>query len=618
MADGIPTDPPNSREIDFGALVRRALGDEYHKHEKVYQVGRGRTFESSDYGTQGIYWGATAIDYSGTAQDGGASFIVLGTDANGGADDYQSKLISAVDFATTTQTSRIVAYTPATYHGRVVPPWASSFVLHTGTAQGAGQAVMTLGTGAPSTLSGTLSITGGAGTWTGGTQAREILAYNGSTKVVGVSLWDAPYLSVGSQEDGAQATFYLDFPDLGSGEVGTTPAFSTVSPTFTRATVAWTKLSSGLWTQVASGTPRSFYTGFDTAVGTYAGYLSEGAGTQLVTPSASIRDMTEPAWSPVNMSSAFGSVGIDGTAGATQLTSAGGNSTILQTLTAAASTRTYSCWIKRVTGTGEIDITQDGGATWTDVTSQINASTYTRVSLSASVLNASFGIRIVTSGDQIAVDFNQFEAGAFATSPMASAGAARNADVLTYSTTGWLNASVGTTFVQFANGPDVAAQHVPMILHDGTLNNQVSNVFTNTSNTFSSFFRTAAVTQANLVMAGSPTANTSYKIATAWAANDFAASRDGGTVATDNSGTVATVTKLEVGNAPTAVFSVAGTVRRVAYFPQRLLNATLQTLTTNGLTFDPSTFPRALPGSTTTYRVEKAGPGVNTTYSITP
>lgn len=60
MADGIPTDPPTSRKIDFGALVKRLLGDEYHKHETVYQFSNGRKFESSDYGTQGIYRGTGA------------------------------------------------------------------------------------------------------------------------------------------------------------------------------------------------------------------------------------------------------------------------------------------------------------------------------------------------------------------------------------------------------------------------------------------------------------------------------------------------------------------------------------------------------------------------------
>jgi hypothetical protein len=57
MANGIPTDPPVSRIIDFGALVKEALGDAYHKHEVVYKFSNGRKFESSDYGTSGIYRG---------------------------------------------------------------------------------------------------------------------------------------------------------------------------------------------------------------------------------------------------------------------------------------------------------------------------------------------------------------------------------------------------------------------------------------------------------------------------------------------------------------------------------------------------------------------------------
>ena len=56
----VPTDPPVSRKIDFGALVRKLLGDEFHKHEEVYKFSNGRKFESSDYGTQGIYRGTGA------------------------------------------------------------------------------------------------------------------------------------------------------------------------------------------------------------------------------------------------------------------------------------------------------------------------------------------------------------------------------------------------------------------------------------------------------------------------------------------------------------------------------------------------------------------------------
>lgn len=59
MANGIPTDPPSSRTFDFGALVRQALGDEYHKHEVVYRFSNSRKFESSDYGTSGFYRGTS-------------------------------------------------------------------------------------------------------------------------------------------------------------------------------------------------------------------------------------------------------------------------------------------------------------------------------------------------------------------------------------------------------------------------------------------------------------------------------------------------------------------------------------------------------------------------------
>ena len=250
--------------------------------------------------------------------------------------------------------------------------------------------------------------------------------------------------------------FNLPLDDAGAGIVNTVPTTSAGSPTptFTRATVAWTKLSTGLWAQVASGQARSCYLGATTAVGVYGGYFAEGAGTQLVTPDASIRDMTNAAWTKgATMTAAKTATGIDGAANSCTTLTGGAVSatnTAFQTLVAAASSRTYSCWIKRRTGTGTINITQDGGSTYTDITSQINGSTFTRVSLTASVLNAAFGIQVVTNTDAIDVDFNQFEAGAFATSPMATAGAARNLDDLRYSSTGNANLVTGTAYCEFA------------------------------------------------------------------------------------------------------------------------------------------------------------------------
>jgi len=53
----VSTEPPIIRTIDYGALVRKMWGDAWHKHEDVYQFRSGRKFESSDYGTTGIYRG---------------------------------------------------------------------------------------------------------------------------------------------------------------------------------------------------------------------------------------------------------------------------------------------------------------------------------------------------------------------------------------------------------------------------------------------------------------------------------------------------------------------------------------------------------------------------------
>ena len=55
----VPTTPPFESTRDWGAIVRESWGDEWLKHEIVYRMRGGRTFESSDYGTAGIYRGTS-------------------------------------------------------------------------------------------------------------------------------------------------------------------------------------------------------------------------------------------------------------------------------------------------------------------------------------------------------------------------------------------------------------------------------------------------------------------------------------------------------------------------------------------------------------------------------
>jgi hypothetical protein len=76
-------------------------------------------------------------------------------------------------------------------------------------------------------------------------------------------------------------------------------------------------------------------------------------------------------------------------------------------------------------------------------------------------------------------------------------------------------------------------------------------------------------------------ANTNTKFCGAYATNDIAACKDGGTVATDTSATIPTaLTRFDIGSDHAGVNRVkAGTIRRIAYYPTRLANTTLQALT---------------------------------------
>lgn len=54
MPNGIPTDPPKTRSLDWAALVRKIWGDEWHKKEVVYEFQNKRKFEDSGPNS-GIY-----------------------------------------------------------------------------------------------------------------------------------------------------------------------------------------------------------------------------------------------------------------------------------------------------------------------------------------------------------------------------------------------------------------------------------------------------------------------------------------------------------------------------------------------------------------------------------
>lgn len=196
----------------------------------------------------------------------------------------------------------------------------------------------------------------------------------------------------------------------------------------------WTRQSSGLW--AASGTNTPAYE-WD-ASGNIMGLRLEGARTNSCLWSD---DLTNAAWVATNVTTAKTATGADGAANsATTLTATAGNGTVLQTFTSASATRQYGAFVKRRTGSGNIQMTVDNGTTWTTVTV---TSDWTMVSINqTAVTNPVIGWRIVTSGDAIDTMWNQLENAATFTSspiPTTTATVTRNADNVYTTTLSWAN-----------------------------------------------------------------------------------------------------------------------------------------------------------------------------------
>jgi hypothetical protein len=97
----------------------------------------------------------------------------------------------------------------------------------------------------------------------------------------------------------------------------------------------------------------------------------------------------------------------DGTTTADNFTASGLNGTLLQSFTALAAAYTASIWVRRVTGTGTVQLTVDG-TTWSAI---VISGTWTRYSttLTPSAGARTMGIRLVTSGDAVEVWGAQLE-----------------------------------------------------------------------------------------------------------------------------------------------------------------------------------------------------------------
>jgi hypothetical protein len=194
------------------------------------------------------------------------------------------------------------------------------------------------------------------------------------------------------------------------------PGDTVTGESFTTATGKAYRDINGLVAFAGLNVKRDGHYDFNDSVALSPSTLVEGPATNIALWS---RDLSNAAWVKTNMTAARTSVGADGVAAsASRLTATAANGTCTQSVTLASSQRFQSAYIKRITGVGAIQMTTDGGGTWTTLT--LGAG-FTRLSIPAqTVTNPNFGFRIVTSGDAIDVDFVQNETGACMTSPIST------------------------------------------------------------------------------------------------------------------------------------------------------------------------------------------------------
>jgi hypothetical protein len=193
----------------------------------------------------------------------------------------------------------------------------------------------------------------------------------------------------------------------------------------------------------------------------------------------------------------------------------------------------------------------------------------------------------VTSGNAIDITLRiglpQLEQGAFATSviPTTTTALTRNADVASMTGTNfssWYSASEGTLFAEYSRIANVTGRIAGF--DDGTFSDQIrinANASTNIRPDWQIIDN--ASTEANVLGAVQIAPGAVGRTAGVYKQNDFQQATNGTLGIADTSGNVPTVTAFRIGTNELGASNINGYIRRLAFYPQRLPNTTLQALT---------------------------------------
>lgn len=338
--------------------------------------------------------------------------------------------------------------------------------------------------------------------------------------------------------------------------------------TCSRASTGYVDDVLNTWSSIGANLPR---------IGRGKGLLDEEVRTNLA---LWCRDFTNAVWVKTTLTAALTATGIDGIANsASTLTATGAAATALQTVVQLSTADTVSFFVKQVSGSGTVSITGDG-ISYTDITASLSTTNWFRATVSATLINPVIGIKLATSGNVIAVDFAQLEAGAFATSPILTTTVAvtRATDIATVTNPPVFGTELSLYLAFTPMAPLGYTTNQSLIqVDDGTPNHRVQIARSGVVNSPAGL----TVTQAgqDSINTGTWAANTIGKAAVGARDVDQAISFNGANVATLSHIYPVGLSIVRIGANSAGSVIANGVFQRIALWPIRLSNADLQRIT---------------------------------------